>query len=34
MMLRFPYAGMLGAEGACHYGDIARVLPPNGLWFP
>jgi hypothetical protein len=22
MMLRLPYAGMLGAEGACHYGDM------------
>jgi len=22
MMLRLPYAGMLGAESACHYGDM------------
>jgi hypothetical protein len=22
MMLRLPYAGMLRAEGACHYGDM------------
>ena len=22
MMLRLPYTGMLGAEGACHYGDM------------